>query len=104
MGKLVLLRRQFDELKENHLIERDNMAERENELGNEVDKLKQFICEKDEKLLQMERKERDLLHDIEHITAIKDNIELVKGQAEEYHNRNMSLIKNELATLQNKLD
>ena len=74
------------------------------ELGNEVDKLKQFICEKDEKLLQIERKERNLLHDIEHITVIKNNIELVKGQAEEYHNRNISLIKIELATLQNKLD
>merc|ERR1712228_917744 len=80
--KLVVLRRQFDELRENHLLERENMAERENELGNEVDKLKKFVCEKDEKLQEMELKEQDLSRDIEHITAMKNSVELAKSQSE----------------------
>merc|ERR1711982_114578 len=75
-----------------------------NELGNEVDKLKKFVCEKDENLQEMELKEQDLSRDIEHITAMKNSVELAKSQSEEYHNNSMSSIQNELVALQSKLD
>merc|ERR1712129_285891 len=51
-----------------------------------------------------EEKERDLLQDIESIANAKDSVELAMREMEEYHNKSMVKINDDLIDIQSKMD